>query len=1193
MQHMLSLWRCKCQKKPNSRSFSSIFDVVRERRKALSNVDTTDAPTPGDVTESRPQQDNPEGSGVTHIWKQFSILRSKPKGYRDPWQLRYLGVRTLQLLPITSAEELSRIAEVLAYVKYRNVVLLQGVSEALHWHCKLGKCKLRDLTCFLRSCATLKFVPSYRHLELFVAELDNAHNKPSVGDYLRILQFLVGSISLEYQTIQVENGLSSGDVFMDVYARCYNHCLQNLGYMTHQHLSSFSQTQLLIDNTDGEVFDRICLNFERDLNESGYDHFLMLSNALLRSGTNDLSVHYSRLLGHYLRSPEGWHPQLINAVLRVLAKYYHRDMVALSKLGNIIVKNIAAFTPDQAYMVLNLYSALSYKHKELLHGIMNSHLIGVSNLLAKVEYKHISIMKSITEHTINSLKAFNGGMPIPSSTAGLGEGINKPVALKVPWIVYERQKCRIYQEGNHAFSHCPKNVLTGDMILDSIAAPLKDANSSPKLRKSTGKSVRRLIWISKHEQESGNAATTDISRLKVVPVSVDVMRRQSLKECLQEFYNDHFHGKHPAWRRLYTRKRMHWQTRQLYLRKGFDRSSTLPSVHLEKFSRFKVNRSVRKVKKKMRYAGSRYVQSTQHYINECRVLKRCFLRPYKTIADAPTTGCGPTDVNCDAVTRLGSDTRQILLADVWGKYSRACLHRSSIANSFTETINEPHRGIDAATQAQPDAHLVIQNGTDRYSSTSLTSSDVSGSLSGRPPRQSLVLQQLEGYVDSTSPVFVDNALLFQPLEVSSLFSWRLKRKLWSLKRAHEKNDMSATISYMLSNGFWRRYERACEIQTPTEQPLWRYMFEIVSALHKLNFSSFELLNQATMALDHAEPLSLDLNSSHMNKSNTKEMFNVLLKTVKRFGYTVSAVSPILSRDASGIIATRLLSSICSSNMLKLLEICTLRQGIHLTVTDATGIIRRFNSLVFYKYGRRQLPCSQIGKREGTSVLSDDAISFTQAETQIMTAYESLHALAKCSISGDDIGKDVMPGTVETHAVHLMQFLNEVVYSSWIASRLSRERSCPTKSEYISLLPPEAIAYRLLSCMEKGSNREVGLYGLCAIRRYLMLQSCIAPLNGACDVDSDNYGATVAANSENIPVWSLRLQNLMERYGFVEDTLDTAIYSKYDGTRSVVSMPRRNAGGMRSDVMTAEAPADARTTAAGILHDFYLNHYIVF
>lgn len=51
-------------------------------------------------------------------------------------------------------------------------------------------------------------------------------------------------------------------------------------------------------------------------------------------------------------------------------------MVALSKLGHIIVKNIAAFTPDQAYVVLNLYSALSYKHKELLHGIMNSHLIG-------------------------------------------------------------------------------------------------------------------------------------------------------------------------------------------------------------------------------------------------------------------------------------------------------------------------------------------------------------------------------------------------------------------------------------------------------------------------------------------------------------------------------------------------------------------------------------------------------------------------------------------------------------------------------------------------------------------------------------------------------------------------------------------------------------------------------------------------
>ncbi|GIX65178.1 uncharacterized protein BcabD6B2_46130 [Babesia caballi] len=1194
MRYLVSVLPQDCRRCQGVRGFSSIFDVVRQRRRerlAKERADAVVAPPASEASEVPKLVQQAAESSVKQIWKQFSVLRSKPAGYRDLWQLRYLSVRALELLPITSAEELCKITEVLAHMKYRNVVLMQGICEAFFWQCKLGKCKLRDLTCFLRACATLKFVPSFRHLEVFLAELDNVHQKPSVGDHLRVLQFLV------------ENGLDYGDVFMDVFDRCRKHCLDNMGFMTHQHLASFSQTQLLIDSTDWKVFDRICLNFERNLKEGEFAHFLMLSNALVRAETRELSVHYPRLLGHHLDFSEKWSPGLVNTVLRVLEKHYYRDTVALSKLGNIVVKHIAAFTADQACTALNRFASLSYKHKELIHGVMKSQLpgwwrvfaldgvtvssdiaarlkvlAGVANMLAKVDYKPVAVMRSITDRTIQSLEML--------SENGLGS-----TKGRIPWIVREMrtmQPCQL--AGVQAGWHPAPMVLTGSMVLDMVSSGVKGAVEHEKEPVRARSASRRLLWRSTDRDNTGTV-TADLGKLKVVPVSVDVRRHQSLKECLAEFFNVHFDGRHPAARRLEMRKQMRRQTRELKLRRGFDSSSVLKSVRLEKKSRVKLNTSYRKLKRKMHYSGSRHVQTTQYYINECRVLKRCFLRPYKTITSLPQSKSGLGGVTGDstALAKIQEDPRQHHLVDTWKRFSRWCVSQPALSQSFTSGEEGGSHVFGQVTDGDvtinsPDKSMVnLCGGSDAPRDSEMIYPPVV-----RAPQWGM-MRQLETYVDNRSPVFVDNALFLKPIQVSSLYSWRLKRKLHALERAHDKNAMTETICYMFEKGLWRTADGAADRCVPREQPLWRHLFTIVSALHKLNFTSFGLIEQAVKSLQLSEPVVAECGDGDDAVRVSRETCSALLSVVRHFGHMVSAISGLLSRDASGEMAARFLDVFCNSNALKVIEVHAVERGATASLADVTDIFRKFNMLVFFSYGRLALPNGKAGSTAHVDIVAASKVDLKQASQDVTGVYDSLCTISGGCISALRANKGIDSMAADEGARDLIRLMNEVTYGQWALQRSCWNEDSRDVVDNLARVG-KRVADALLDRLEGSKQLHVALYGLCAIRRH----------QAVCDVSRlIEPAGSGERNSDTRPEpkerrasrpGEERLRQIMERNGITEKAIENALCVAYDGKKPVESALGKASGDLKRGMVAVHTLADPAAAALGILHNFYLSHY---
>lgn len=1153
------------------RGFSSIFDVIRERRleQAQKSEQVSSPPTPLNASSSIPQPPSTELT-LDQICKQYSILRSKPRGYRNHWMLRYLGVHTLQLLPIASAEELCKIVEILAYVKHRSVVLLQGISEALYWHCKLNKCKLQQLTSYLRSCATLKFVPSYRYLELFLAQVDNVHNKPLVCDYLRILQFLV------------ENQLSTGDIFMDLYERCYNHCLNNMGYMNHHHLSSFSQTQLLIDKCDWGVFDRICRNFERDIHESHIDHFLMLSNALMRSDMQRIPLCYSNIVGHYLAFPEKWNPRLVNTVLRLLEKFYHRDTVLLSKIGDIIVKNIGSFSHQQTHVSLNHYAALSYKHKELIHGVLKSHLCesgdipsklqvlaGVSNLLAKVEYKHVGAFHSITDRAIAVLKALNGDMQIATSD-------EQPVMRdplvdgKLPWIAYDY---RGRKSGNsYRGSESPQMVVTGKMMLETLGPPKTVENRKEIKHRPT---VRRLIYKSHQDHTCYQTPTSDLSKLKVTPVSVDIMRRQSLNEALQHFYNEYFEGRHPASRRLEIRSMMRKQHQQLLLRKGFKPSKVLPAVRLEKNNTLRINKSIRKVKKKMRYSGSRYVQSTQHYINECRVLKRCFLRPYKHVLNTHDVTTRTVELSV-----IEEKTKEQQLASMWKKFSHLFLSRSAMYGYSINTTSpldvESTPNDELMDKLEQDSEVIFISGNVEKERFSLPQDLMQ--------RQHL-MENLDSFVDDSSPVFIDDALIMEPVAVSSLFSWRLKRKLHFLQRIHSNNKMQDTMSYMLSNGIWNLHQASNELHClPREQPIWRYTFDIVSSLHKLKFTSFELLDQMTKAFRKAEPLAIAVEHDHIQEGSGE----VILKTVRRLGYMVSALSPILSGDASRVLNRRLLSLVCSSNILRFLERETVNGNMRMELSDVVQVFRMLNIMVFLQY-------QKVGARHEDSNKKDDNGCGPVKIADIMESYRSLHALA-LHVKSDLIGGvNILSGGASKRISDMIKLVNEVVYSNWISSCLIKGQQSLESAEFYGAMEAnvdvmQQMLNQLQVCIEECSEKDTILHGICAVRRYIMLlgdKRFGMPVKEISQKSNNEY----EDDTLTMPLL-LRIQRIMKLHKVTEDDIDKAICMPYGWKEMSLSLGGRVRASVVNDDISIKRASNQQTVAGSVLHNFYFNHYQV-
>ncbi|ORM42312.1 uncharacterized protein BXIN_1552 [Babesia sp. Xinjiang] len=573
--------------------------------------------------------------------------------------------------------------------------------------------------------------------------------------------------------------------------------IKQLRYLTARTLAVLSITR--------EIFNRICLNFERNLKEGKFAHFLMLSNALERSDVKELSVHYSKLLEHYLRIPEDWTPSLVNSVLGILNR------------------------------------SMSTEFSEL-EGGRETHGCAVKD---------------------------------------------------IPWIVYEQQNPQFVEvDRKSAWQNAP-SVLTGDMILDMISAPFTRDEESSKKPKKLCTGLRRLLWRSNDQIHRTVLAPADLAKVKVLPVSVDIVRHKSLKECLEDFFDQHFDGRHPGVKRLHVRRQMREQRRQLYLLKAFDTSSTLNKVCLEKSNRRRVNNTFGKIKRMMRYSGSRHVPTTQYYINECRVIKRSFLRPYKTIANGDTDGgsnltqtgtLGTVSKSCD-------DTRRDQLARICKSFSSWPVTLSYVsAASDTTNLGENHvLGSETARDVASNAQTTGTTFSPLFS-----------------PRHLEILRHLESHASRQTPIFVDNMIFMRPVTLSSLFSRKLKRKVRALERAHNENVMSHTVAYMLRNGFWKKEEKALYVRLPREQPLWRHLFTIITALHKLDFTSYELISRVIAILRRSKSLSIREIVHDNTVRGAKHVCAVLLGTIRKFGHLVSALSVMMARDGSGELASQFL-----------------------------------------------------------------------------------------------------------------------------------------------------------------------------------------------------------------------------------------------------------------------------------------------
>eukprot|EP00371_Babesia_bovis_P000676 XP_001609323.1 hypothetical protein [Babesia bovis T2Bo] len=1040
--------------------FSSIFDVIRERRRTVSVIEKDVLPSSDPPCDAVPVPQTICNSDLQQLWKQFSILGTKPSGYRDNGHLRY--------------------------------------------------------------------IPNYRHLDQFLLELDKEGNKSSAGDYVRVLQFLVGS------------NLCNSDVYSDIYRRCLSHCLDNIGFMTHQHLASFSQTQLIIDPTDSNAFNRICLNFERGLTGEEVEQFRMLSNAILRSKSEDLSCYYLNILHRYLDNPERWDSGLLTTALGVLEKYYYRDTVALSKLGNIVSMHLTKLNTHQLVAIVNNFAKFSYKHKELIHAIVRSpyasdgHILSrlrvlhcVANLLAKVDYKPMDVITKIVNGTVDSCESLLQCSGHP------------------PWIVVQRHATSV--PGLDAVDPKTPVVITGTMIWDMLTPGDTSADTAEKTTKRPTV-LRRLISRPRKDPLDADCMTASVDRLRVTPQSVDILRFRSLKECMDEFIMLHFDGRHPAHNRLHMRKLMKCQQRD-FNREPYNSSKILRSIKVEKPTESRINLSYRKVKKIMKYSGSRHIQPSRYYINECRALKRAFLRPYKELANGlhgsvlPRTKLETVDAK-----------KQLELIDIWNN----CTQRSTSSPNMGSTGNCIVKPTDVAC---------------------LSGSTSINDMSIIPEAQS-VMQHLETYVDSTSPHYVDNKLLLRPVRLGSIFSWRLKRRLRLLELSHDRNLLSNTMTYMLDNGFWRRPTVTEACISIKEQPMGIHLIGILTSLYKLNFISADLIKRSITVLGLFKRAELEDFPVEYGNSSMSRLTAPLVTTFLNLGRLVKAVRNVIFHNSFRDTAQELINIISNSGILEALSTGDIYKKRVLGIHEITDFLHRFNTLVFHGYINIHVPRLQDSRGQVMSIPDQDTIDsittrgwehLRQSSGPVIQAYIYLTMLVTQYLPS-------LEGSInESQQFIVTKLIDELVFIRWIVWNLGPAYTDSKLLTGLAHLDREMypLVLKYTECVDQRSQ---AIYGLCALYRHDNLEALM---------DANNVDNNVTSR---IKFSNINIAQLMARHRITMDDINRWI-SAVAYVKS--PMDTRFAlfnDSLRSGMVVLHTPEDARASASGTLYNFYLRYY---
>ncbi|KAK2196131.1 hypothetical protein BdWA1_002731 [Babesia duncani] len=966
------------------RRYSSIFDVLRERKsEALVHVPCR--------SENESMEHHGYGSSESvlikksdsHLGlllKQFQNLRMRTVTCEDLIPLRVLSIETMQNLSQLKSEDIWRISEILAHAKYRNAILMQGLSETLYWQTKLGKIKLLHITGFLKSACLLKYVPKMRHLTSFIAELNNSHHRIGVGDYLRTLQFLVHC------------QLSDMDIFMDLYYTCYQHCINNLGYMKHSQLASFSQVQLVVEPTDGEVFDRICLNFQREIESSESVHFLMISNSILCSKLQKIPPNFNMILSYYVtHKKDKCTTKMTLAALRC-AKCYHRNMECLNKIGIILSDMIPNMKHNEIINCLNDFASLNYKHKELVKGVvskinssefnLNSPLYielvaALSNYLCKVRYIPIPVLELVTKSCVKVLEHQNGEeLYLEGNSKDIDSGFSDSNTI------------------NEVKSKT--NILTCNDILDTF--PIVSSQPEPvHLRRY---SLRR--YYEHHTRANVNSSFSDYNESEYLPLKIvgEIRKHRSMKECMNAFYTAHFNGVHPALRRIEMRKRMaNIITNKCNPKSIYNKSNANKSVYLERINNVKMNRSFKKIKKQIRSSRSRHVQASMYHINESKVLMRCFLYPYKKILTIPKDEA----------------------------YSQQ-LVKSTNANHST-LLNAISNYYNALVQIPSYRYPFIDNGANVRN---VNSQEDDYKLKVADYKIQELVNIMDNFIHKESPIYFDNGNLMKPHPVSSLYSSRVRKYFYNLQRMDSFNQMNRAITYMRLHGLFEFQNNQGKANRNIKS-IQHLCISIATAVHKLGFTSFELLDKLSM----------------MIQQNKIDVYNNL-KYGHYIKHLVDSIESMLIRDRSFIICSRLFEAICT-------HICTFRKALNVFTSgggiQVQSILYTLNKLIFIKYDARDIITNKDNGKQlnSTNLLEIHSNDFILYENSLKALHEIL------------IEKDLFNDSI----LNQLHLFNNLLYSQMVISKALQSPTLDTNGVHTHL---QEYIIKNVQCVAKLANK---------------------------------------------------------------------------------------------------------------------------
>ncbi|EKX72687.1 hypothetical protein BEWA_012460 [Theileria equi strain WA] len=937
---------------------------------------------------------------------------------------------------------------------------------------------------------------------------------------------------------------------MNFYDKTYNYCKNNLGVMSHRQLASFGIIQIKIDKSNQDLFDKICLNFHRELSQSKANSFATLSTVILISSIEFIPLEYPVLLKYYLSErSDDMTPKMLNTSLSVLSKFHHRDTECLNKLGLCIKKSLSSYSHSEISLALNQFASLSYKHKILVSYVSRSRLLETSdtkdrlnvissscNLLSKVKYYHVDSIKALSHSSIDCIENIPE-ISITESECHSNTTNNVTNCSNNTGLETSSSGSHSENRGN---SMDESIILTTDTILD-LFSPGKSGENIVNIKNALPKkSSRRLLYNSgENNNHTPAKVSDDLSLLRVIPRSADILRARSLTECIIEFMEKHFNGRHPANRRLEMRNKMIQQHNSFERKPLFGNSISSHSVHLETLYRGNFNLSIKKIKKKMRYSGSRNLQPTSFFINECKILKRCFLSPFKRIFQPDLGGYSKHLMNTFHYGNLLALSYFIRTTNTRFLLSHRNNNHSATTNLSLKTIEEDI--LDIPESLKRDTKLM----------------------------EPFILDH---FVVNSSHTYVDNKFLIPPAPTHSISSKRTRNLYHKLKGMHGSNQMNNLIQYNITHSIWKMIPPQTVDHMYGHKndmyQLFPHISTIISSFNRLNFVSLDLIN---MVLTKVIPqvykaIKIDSDTRSCEKSDIQTFIRFLV-------YILESIKPVIIRDKSHKLAKSLISLLCSNDFIAILEAYSSNEsGKDALNKDVFNLMHSFNTLTFVWFNKMI---------QNTDVNSSSLLEFDGGFSTIVDVFNKL-----CRLVGDQVNRESTVSSICVPDLNLKmtRLLNNLTYNLWFVAnaRMSNWSFQDGNFDYMLNLANKVRSTIINGLNELEFDTNVIQYSVCTLARHAMSQQYIDKLA--------NKGAhhTINGFDDNLIVESdPKLVNILSKYGITNKMIESAITHSHnlntkDNLQNFVAL-------MKSEGHSPVIHMKDRNNT--LLYQFFSNHFI--